>query len=83
MSRPDAVGTPTKVQVSLYVLDIISINSARRNFNTGFVLRLRWKDQRLVDVGSRFVFNKIWNPKLGILNEREVDASFEKSVVYK
>ena len=76
--RPDAAAGPTTVRVALYVIDIISINSERRSFNADFVLRLRWQDPRLAQKGERFALNEIWDPRLGIFNERNSETRFEE-----
>lgn len=45
-ARPDPEGTPTRVAVTVYLLDISYIDDVRQSFSADFVLQLRWHDRR-------------------------------------
>jgi len=75
LSRPDAENGPTPVRLSLYVIDITSIDGASGSFTADFILRQRWPDARLDVPGSQYRLNEIWFPRLAILNERNARSS--------
>ncbi len=75
-ARPDPEGTPTRVAVTVYLLDISYIDDVRQSFSADFVLRLRWRDRRLVDERSsdvrKLALGEVWDPQLRILNIRSL-----------
>ena len=71
-TRPSAKAGPTTVSVTVWVIDIDSINSAQQNFVANVFLALRWKDDRLAyRNGSvrKYQLADIWNPRVQIANE--------------
>jgi len=70
--RPDPPGTPTKVLVAPYVIDIENINSAKQQFTIDLVLSLEWKDSRLAGRQRRLSLNEIWHPQAYLYNQRLV-----------
>lgn len=79
-SRPDEKGVPTKVLVSIYVLDIEKIDNKEQNFTLDVVIRLKWKDERISGVEIPIPLNAIWQPNVQIYNLRNVDTRFPEAV---
>lgn len=76
--RPDANGPPTRVTISLFVLDVAEINDVAQTFTTDLVARMSWQDDRLAlpsemsDVGERLIpLNEVWHPRLTLVNRRD------------
>jgi hypothetical protein len=71
IGRPDA-GGPTKVMVSIWVIDIDSINSAGQSYVANVFVSLRWQDARLAYDGDgprMYPLTAIWNPGVSVANE--------------
>ena len=81
MTRPDPEGTPTKVSIALYIIDVEKIDNIQQSFALDFILRLRWKDPRTEGPGMRYSLEDIWHPNVQIYNERRTEKQFEEIVV--
>ena len=79
-SRPNEQGEPTKVWVSLYILDIEKIDSKEQSFTLDVVIKLNWKDARLSGSKGPVPLGAIWQPNVQILNLRNVDTRFAEEV---
>jgi hypothetical protein len=55
IERPGADDAPTRVSIGVWMVDILSIDSAQQNFTAEIALVLRWKDSRLAHTGSGIV----------------------------
>jgi hypothetical protein len=79
-SRPEADAGPTKVTIELYVIDIAKIDDRDQTFKADLSIRLQWHDPRLARRGENDVISlplsDIWNPRLRILNQRDVKMHF-------
>lgn len=78
-SRPDPDGTPTRVQVGVYFVDLIAIDDRKQEFTADVFLRLHWRDERLALEDAQepseervFPVTEIWTPELASLNRRDV-----------
>jgi len=79
-SRPDAGVGPTIIKVGLYVIDIENIDNKKQSFTTDVIIRLRWKDKRIIGNERRIPLDAIWNPRIQFYNLRDVDVRFPQSV---
>jgi hypothetical protein len=94
-TRPGAKTGPTIVSVSIWVIDIDSINSAEQNFVANVFVALRWKDDRLARRGGnvrKYKLADIWDPRVQIANEiglirktmpEEAEVSPDGTVTYR
>ena len=74
-TRPAAATGPTKVNLRLYVNDIVSINDVDQSFTSDVVFRAEWHDSRLRHGNPmlcRAAMDQIWTPDLQLLNLRTV-----------
>lgn len=76
--RPDPPGTPTVVRVSLFVIDILTIDTTRQSFTADLLFELTWRDPRLrISRGAPdriFNLDDVWWPELGIVNRRQAES---------
>ncbi len=83
-ARPDPPGTPTEVNISMYVFDISAINDAKQTFDTDFQIIYRWFDPRLAKHDDKYIrqmdIDDIWNPVISIMNLREFTYTNEDLV---
>ena len=84
VERPDPVGVPTKVNIGIYIFDIVAVDNLSQTFTADFFVTLSWKDTRLAlgpDAGQKspriYRKNEIWTPQMTILNERDLDIFFD------
>ena len=80
-TRPDPEGTPTRVDVGIWVLDVVDIDDPRQEFTVDLFVRLRWRDERLAIPGASggeparaMPLAEIWAPDLAALNRRRAEA---------
>ena len=80
--RPEPEGTPTEVDVGVFVIDISKINDVEQTFTADFALILRWQDPRLAGAqGVRSLFMKdIWHPYVLIQNQRKLSKHYREIV---
>jgi hypothetical protein len=78
--RPDPQGTPTRVELGVYFLDVMSIDDATQTFEVDLALSARWRDPRLAfsveEVGSAELvlpLQDVWYPGLSTLNRRDAE----------
>jgi len=78
-TRPNAdIGT-TEVAVGLYLIDVSRVNGPDQSFTADLFILLRWHDPRLEGVfeaTARVPLEDIWNPRLQILNRRDIESTF-------
>ena len=75
--RPDAIGGPTPVSVSLYVIDIDAIDDVNQRFSVDMFINVSWQDPRLalpqdqrLGQSRTFPLTDIWGPRGLIVNDR-------------
>ena len=75
--RPNSAGDATEVAVSLYVIDIDSIDDVKQRFSIDFFVNISWQDSRLALEESRRTgrnrtlnLDEIWSPRGLIVNDR-------------
>jgi hypothetical protein len=67
--RPTADGPPTRVDVSVYMIDLLEISDIRQTLTGDFGVRLSWMDPRLAHLdGCEISLSDIWSPGLVVLN---------------
>ena len=78
--RPNSGGEATEVAVSLYVMDIDSIDDVEQRYSLDFFVNISWQDPRLALEESlragrnrTFSLNDIWSPRGLIVNDRGLD----------
>ncbi len=79
-SRPDADKGATIVNISLYVMDIESIDNKKQSFNIDLIVSFSWKDERLKGVEGNFPLSDVWYPNVQLFNMRDVETRFPKIV---
>jgi len=83
LSRPGAGGPPTPVRVNLYLAGLYEISGADQTFLADVVVQAEWQDPRLAGdwSGLRGMdLDKIWSPRLQLVNQRGVSASLPQRV---
>ena len=79
VSRPDPAGTPTKVKVGIYVIDISKIEGADQAMVVDFAVRLTWKDPRVA--GPRVVgIDEVWAPRVQLADEQRIFKKLKEVV---
>jgi hypothetical protein len=74
-SRPDSGDAPMVVTVNAFVVDVISVSDVDQAFTVDVYFTAEWRDPRLRGETTRtLALGEIWDPKLGIVNERSLDA---------
>jgi hypothetical protein len=85
--RPDADGDPIRVDVGVFLIDLVDVDELEESFTADFFVRLRWRDPRL-SVEARghalddctLELADIWHPDVhpvnlrGVTRERELDV---------
>ncbi len=78
--RPDPEGTPTSVEVGVFILDVTEINDIEQSFTAGLYFDVSYHDPRLADPSApgirTFGLDDIWWPDLGIVNRRDIELIF-------
>jgi hypothetical protein len=79
-NRPEADKGPTVVSIECFVIDVSKIDDREQTFEADISIRLQWQDPRLARTGGKEVITlpltDIWNPRLRITNQRNVDQHF-------
>lgn len=78
-TRPSVEGEATDIAVALYLIDVSKINGADQSFTADLFILLRWHDARLegaFETTERVPLEAVWNPRLQILNQREIKSTF-------
>jgi Neurotransmitter-gated ion-channel ligand binding domain len=95
IDRPNAAFGPTQVSTEIWVVDIISVDSAQQTFTADIAVVLRWKDPRLANTTAgraHYGFDQIWHPRVVIVNETDavtrrlresVEVTSDGTVVYR
>lgn len=71
-ARPAGEGGPTKVGYTVWLADVMGIDSAAQTFSVSVVLMARWQDPGLVHEGpgaKQYALEDIWHPNLVLVNE--------------
>jgi hypothetical protein len=95
IDRPNAASGPTQVSTEIWVVDIISVDSAQQTFTADIAVVLRWKDPRLAHTTAglaHYGLDQIWHPRVVIVNEtntvtrrlpESVEVTSDGTVVYR
>ena len=68
---------PTRVEVGLYILDLVKIDGAAQAMSVDFVVTAKWKDPRLAGRPRKVSLDEIWDPELAVLHERKTWKKFK------
>jgi len=83
ISRPNAEGGPTPVNVYLYVADVFEVSGSEQAFNADVVLVAEWRDPSLAGrwtaVHSENM-EDVWEPRLQLVNQRGANALLPQRV---
>jgi hypothetical protein len=71
---------PTQATIRIYILDVESINNINQNFSGDFIVRLEWKDERLIGGKSTYPLNQVWHPTVHIFNARDINLQLPEAV---
>ena len=81
--RPDPVGTPTRVAVAVFVVDILRIADAEKTVTADLIVFTRWRDSRLADPGRgdksrpcKLPLDLLWTPAVETENLRRLDRLY-------
>jgi hypothetical protein len=94
LDRPGDGEEPTRVSVSIFVLDVDQINTAEQNFTANVYFTASWSDPRLAHEGRAAVsrpLGSVWNPGLQPINRQRtlntlpevVEVSPDGRVLYR
>lgn len=75
IGRPDPEGTPTGVEIAIYLADLDEVSTSGQNFIANVFVLYRWKDPRLAHGGpgtESFHLTEVWHPRLQIINQQKV-----------
>ena len=85
--RPDPEGTPTRVEIGAYFLDVMTIDDATQTFEVDLVFSARWRDPRLafsVEAAGLdevvLPLAEVWYPGFSTLNRRESETFLPDNV---
>lgn len=71
----EAVRSPTKVEIFIFVVDVFDIDSADQLTLVDFLVSARWHDESLAQKSDRTRFldlEGLWSPELHVANERQL-----------
>ncbi len=82
MVRPGRTEGPTRVEVSVAIIEITEIRDAEESYSVDFIFQAHWRDERLAwdqaeapEVAVlRYDLTEIWHPRFVLMNEKGVDA---------
>jgi hypothetical protein len=78
-TRPYADGGATEISIGPLLLDVSRVNDADQSFTADFFLLMKWRDPRFAgafDSTQRLPVDQVWNPRIQILNQRNLDTTF-------
>jgi hypothetical protein len=82
LERPDSDGPPTRVEVGVFVLDILRIDERAGTFDVDMFAAIGWRDPRLSAEqlgysleGCRIPMQDVWHPAARILNRKNTDVA--------
>jgi hypothetical protein len=86
-SRPDPRGTPTRIRLGIYVVNVTSIDNVHQTYSCNFILNMQWRDNRLAPAGgegaptiARYRLEEVWYPKHGIANQHSLQEQLDRAV---
>lgn len=81
---PPGDGTPVRVEVGVYLLDLIAIDGADQSFRGDAIVQAVWHDPRLADPSRddpRFIsVDGAWHPRIEIVNRRAIDRTLAEQL---
>ena len=83
LSRPDAGGPPTQVQIGLHLVDLYEVSGPDQTFQADVVIRSQWRDSRLAGRWKglhSLALDDVWHPRLQLVNQRGVTAALPQRV---
>jgi len=83
ITRPGEQGQPTKVYVSIYILDLDAIDTAEQSFIANVYFVYRWHDPSHIHDGSGTTIHplsEVWHPRIQIANQQKVFPTFPEEV---
>lgn len=75
ISRPGESSHPTKVYVSIYFLDLDSVDTADQSYKANIYFIYRWHDPRLAHKSPGSIIrplHEVWNPRIQIINQQKI-----------
>ena len=83
ITRPHVDGKPTKVYVSIYILDLDSVDTANQSFTANIYFIYKWHDPRLAHKDPGLIIrplDDVWNPRIQIANQQKAFPTFPEEV---
>lgn len=81
---PPGDGAPVRVEVGVYLLDLMAIDGADQSFRADAIVQAVWHDPRLADPARnepRFLpIDFAWHPRIEIVNRRAVDRTLAEQL---
>lgn len=85
--RPDPDGDPIRVEVGVFLIDIVDVDELKESFKVDFILSLAWRDPRLsAEARGRALddctlgLGDVWDPDVHPVNQRGVTREREQDV---
>lgn len=90
-TRPEPRSEPTKVSVSVYVLDIEHIDDINQDFTIDVIINLQWHDPRLIhphdlenhEITCIYKLDEVWTPHITLYNLRDIKPILDKTIRVK
>jgi hypothetical protein len=81
---PPGNGEPVRIEVGIYLVDLISVDGSDQSFRADAVVHLLWKDPRLANATfeeARAVsIDDAWHPRIEVVNRRSIDATLNEEL---
>ena len=85
--RPDHDGKPVRVEVGIFIIDVIKVDEVTESFEADYLLNLKWQDQRLSAKALgfsledyKFSLSDIWHPSIHPINQRNLSREQDRDV---
>lgn len=84
---PDAEEVRIRVEVALWIFDILDVDETRQSFTADFAVLLSWRDHRLSEASRGSSLEDcvvatvdVWHPSLEVVNQRQLQRHYEENV---
>jgi len=81
---PPGNGEPVRIEVGIYLVDLVAVDGSDQSFRADAVVHLLWKDPRLADPTAdearAVAIGDAWHPRIEIVNRRSIDATLNEEL---
>jgi hypothetical protein len=71
---------PVPVRTAIYIVDVRDIDGARQSFSADVLIRLQWKDPKLVGERKFLPLSAAWHPNVQIVNRSTVQTTLPEGL---